>query len=71
MPDDRTYRIVSGDPASVEAEVNRISEDYGPIVWNIQSGPDGPLVTCILVSAKEMRKAALMQARMMAPGRPM
>jgi hypothetical protein len=69
MLEEPTYRIVSGGPREVEREVNQLSEDYAPLMWNVQPGSDGPLVTCVMVSAREMRKAALAQARMTMPVR--
>lgn len=69
MPQELKIRILCGPPAAVQADVNQLLELYAPTVWNIQPGPDGPLVTCILVLESEIRKAQLMAARM-SPGRP-
>lgn len=56
-------RIVSGKPEAVEAVVNQLVENYAPQVFNVQPGPEGPLVTVILVHQDEIRKAALANAR--------
>jgi len=70
MAEKLTYRIVTGDPASVEQIVDHLAEEYAPIMLNVQQGKDGPLVTCIMISQREIMKAQVMQARMMGPGRP-
>jgi len=69
MSEKPTYRIVSGAPGVVECEVNQLCDTYAPIVWNIQAGQDGPLVTCIMISHREIMKAQLMEARMVGAGR--
>ena len=63
----RKIRIVSGGPAKAEAELNQLMGEYLPQVFNVQPGPDGPLVTVILLHESEVRKAQLAQARMQAP----
>jgi ABC-type cobalt transport system substrate-binding protein len=62
-------RIVSTSPAEAEELINELLQDYAPIVWNIFSGPSGTVVTCVLLSERELRKAQLMAANMV-PGRP-
>lgn len=62
----RRVRIVSGDPARVEAEINELLDNYAPLVWNVQPSPGGALVTCILVHESEVRKAQLAAARQQA-----
>jgi hypothetical protein len=69
MPIDQKIRIISGDPTEVEWTVNSLLDNYAPIMWNIQAGQEGPLVTCILILQSEIRKAQLMAAAM-PPGRP-
>lgn len=64
MQDDQKIRIVCGPPAAMEVVVNELLNNYAPIVWNIQPGKDGPLVTCILVSERELRKAQILAAGM-------
>jgi hypothetical protein len=59
---DQKIRIISGGPDEVEYQVNQLLGDYVPIVWNIQPGTDGPLVTCILIAQSEMRKAQILAA---------
>ena len=65
---EKKIRIICGAPNVVEADVNALLSDYAPIVWNIQPAENGPLVTCILVSERELRKAQILAAGM-PPGR--
>ena len=62
MSIDQKLRIIAGGPDEVEYQVNELLGDYVPIVWNIQPGTDGPLVTCILIAQSEMRKAQILAA---------
>ena len=59
MPEQK-IRIVCTGPEEAEKQINELLEHYAPIVWNIQPGPNGPLISCILLSEKELRKAQLM-----------
>lgn len=65
---EKKIRILCGSPGSVEADVNPLLQEYVPIVWNIQPGKDGPMVSCILVHASEVRKAQIAMAGL-PPGR--
>jgi hypothetical protein len=64
MPIDQKIRIISGGADEVEYQANELLGDYVPIVWNIQPGPDGPLVTCVLIAMSELRKAQILAAAM-------
>jgi hypothetical protein len=55
-------RIISGDSAVAERIINDLIDSYVPIVWNIQPGPAGAIVTCVLLHGREIRKAQLAQA---------
>ncbi|HEY2104320.1 MAG TPA: hypothetical protein VGH29_00955 [Candidatus Binataceae bacterium] len=57
---DKKIRIVCADPVAAENLINELLKDYAPIVWNIQPGPDGVIVTCVLISEAELRKAQLL-----------
>jgi hypothetical protein len=46
--ENRNILIFSGSPSEVEDAINDLLDRYVPIVWNIQPGKDGPLVSCIL-----------------------
>lgn len=70
MEIEHKVRIVSSSPREAEALVNKYIEDYAPVVWNVQPGPDGPLVTCILISNRVLLAQQLTGARMV-PGRPL
>jgi hypothetical protein len=59
---EKTFRIISAAPAQAEHELNELAAGFTPIVWNIQPGPDGAMVTCVLVSTSELRRATLAQA---------
>lgn len=62
-----SYRIVVGLPREAETEVNELADDWTPILWNVQQGKDGPIVTCVLVSERLVRQAQLMAARQIVP----
>lgn len=54
-----TFRVATGDPQSVVAEVNALQDWYHAINWT-WSTVDGKLVLAVLmVHSREMRKAAL------------
>ncbi len=65
-----SVRIISGPPEIVERDVNSLLEVYAPIVWNIQSCDGKPLVTCILIHEREIRKSQLAAMRMVPQGVP-
>jgi hypothetical protein len=67
---EQKIRIISAAPAEVEEQVNQLLDGYAPIMWNIQPGPNGALVTCVLVSERELRKAQLMAAAGIPGGMP-
>lgn len=56
------YRIIVGEADDAERIVNSLAEDYMPILWNVQVGHKGPLVTCVLVSNRIVRQAQMAQA---------
>ena len=66
---DQKIRIITGTTDEVEYQVNQLFGDYAPIVWNIQPGAGGALVTCILILQSEIRKAQILAAAM-PTGRP-
>lgn len=64
------FRIISDDTATVEKLVNELAGNYTPIVWNIQAGASGPLVTCVLVNTDELRRQTVIQAAAFQAPRP-
>lgn len=62
-----SVRIICGAPELVEREVNVLLENYAPAMWNIQTCDGKPLVTCILVHERELRKAQIAAMRNAAP----
>lgn len=52
----KRIRIVCAEPQTAEDQVNELLDDYTPIVWNVQPGKEGPLVTAVLVSTAELQK---------------
>ena len=63
-------RIVSGPPGRVEDELNILLETYSAAVWNIGPGPEGPVVTVILLHESVIRQQQLAAARMQAAMHP-
>ena len=61
--------ILSGAPSYVEAEMNRLLDEYATILWNFTAVGDELKVTAILVQQRELRMAQLM-AGGGGPGRP-
>jgi hypothetical protein len=71
-PSKPKLRIISGEPAQVEREVNLLFEqDYAPIQWAF-GGSEKPWVTVLLLVESELRKALMMAAPAARPfpGRP-
>ncbi len=66
-PNKPKLRIVSGDPAHVESQVNLLAQqEYAAIQWAF-GGTEKPWVTVLLLLESELRKAQMMAARLNAP----
>jgi len=60
-------RIVSGAPALVEHDLNRLLDDYAVTVWNWAVVNNQLTLSAILIHQAELRKAQLAAAPMMMP----
>lgn len=67
MTEDRAIRIISAAPAVAEIQVNELARDYAPIVWNIQPGDNGVMVTVVMLHKRELPRP---QIAMPVPGVP-
>ena len=56
MSDKPKLRIVSLPVDQAEAELNRLCEDYAPLLWNIGPVDNQVIVTCVLLIESEMQK---------------
>ncbi len=61
---ERRIRIVTGPALVVESQLERLVDDYAPQVWNFSVVGAEVHVSVVLVSNKEIRKAALATAAM-------
>ncbi len=59
---DRNCKVISGTPAVVDREVNRLWNDYTVISWNWAVVKDELTLSCICISNREIRKAQIANA---------
>ena len=52
----KRFRIVSGDPATVELECNAMFDEYTAFLWNFAVAGDKVIVTALLLHQKEIEK---------------
>jgi hypothetical protein len=58
----RALRIISGNAAYIEGELNRLADEYSGTQWNYAVVKDELLITVVLIHHSELRKMQLMQA---------
>jgi hypothetical protein len=68
-PRRRPYRLVSGEPAVVEKELNDLSSEYTVTAWNFATCSDRVVITAICISTSILRQAQLAAATMPPNGR--
>ena len=59
---DKPVRILSGKPEVVEHEIGRLWSNYAPISWNWAVAKDEVILSVVLISHTEVRKAQIAQA---------
>ncbi len=62
----RRLRLISGPPAEVEWQLNRLLDEYVVTTWNFAVADNKLVVTAVLLDLREIRKMAI--ANPMPPG---
>ena len=58
----RKLRVVSGTPAEVEYELNRLLKDYISMMWNFSEVNGRLIVSVVLIAQSEVRMQQMMAA---------
>jgi len=61
-------RLVSGRPEYVQDEVNALLDGYAPLTWSFGVARDEVVVTCLLISEKELQKQRFAAMQLQAAG---